>query len=136
MKPNPKFELPADDPGHVLTGFAVWHAAMGLVDDIHRASATFPENEVNGLTNLVRQSAYAVPRLLAESSGTHGEAEFKDRIERAAESLRDLEAHLAIAAQVGYLDHAQVVDLDAKIADVEALLTALLGWSDETKHAA
>ena len=43
-----------------------WNVSMNLVEDIHRATATFPKSELYGLTNQTRRAAVSIPSNVAE----------------------------------------------------------------------
>ena len=46
-----------------------WQKAMDLVEDVYRASKSFPKEETYALTSQIRRAAVSVPSNIAEGQG-------------------------------------------------------------------
>lgn len=77
---------------------------MELVTDIYKATASFPKDEIYGLTSQIRRSAVSVPSNIAEGAGRKGKNEFRHFLHIALGSLSELETQLLIAHNIGYLN--------------------------------
>jgi four helix bundle protein len=53
----------------------VWEKAHALVQDVYRATETFPRREMYGLTQQMRNAAASVPTNIVEGCGRQTEAE-------------------------------------------------------------
>jgi hypothetical protein len=54
-----------------------WQKAMDLVTAVYQISASFPKEELYGLTSQLRRAAVSVPSNIAEGQGRRGAAEFR-----------------------------------------------------------
>ena len=54
----------------------VWQKAHQLTLAVYQITATFPREELYGLTTQLRRSSSSVSANLAEGCGRHGDAEF------------------------------------------------------------
>ncbi len=81
----------------------VWQKAHRLTLEAYQASATFPREELFGLTSQVRRAASSIPANIAEGCGRGG-GDLVRFCELAAGSASELEYHLILAHDLGYLD--------------------------------
>jgi len=82
---------------------AVWQKAHLLTLRIYAASAGFPRDEIYGLTSQLRRSASSIPANIAEGCGRRGDAELARFLDIAMGSASELEYHLYLAHELGYL---------------------------------
>ena len=78
-----------------------------LVLAVYNATGTFPREETYGLTAELRRCCASIPANIAEGCGRTGEAELGRFMLIAMGSTSELEYHLLLARDLGYL-HAQV----------------------------
>jgi four helix bundle protein len=78
--------------------------AMLLVVEWYRMTETFPKSETDGLTSQLRRAAVSIPSNIAEGQGRQHEREFLQHVAIAYGSLAELETHIQIARQLGYVD--------------------------------
>src|SRR5271165_2329316 len=81
-----------------------WQKAMDLVTAIYQITASFPKEELYGLTSQRRRAAVSVPSNIAEGQGRHGVAEFRHFLRQAGGSLMELESQVMIAERLCYLN--------------------------------
>ncbi len=74
-----------------------WQKAMDLIEQVYRATASFPKEEVYGLTSQARRSAVSIPSNIAEGQGRRTTGEFLHQLSVAHGSLRELETQILIA---------------------------------------
>lgn len=81
----------------------VWHKAHALTLAAYKRTASFPREEVYGLTSQIRRSAASIAANLAEGCGKRGNAEFQRFLNIATGSASELEYHFLLARDLGFL---------------------------------
>lgn len=81
-----------------------WREAMTLVEEVYRATASFPQHEIYGLTQQIRRSAVSIPSNIAEGQGRKSPGGFKYHTLIARGSLCELETQLLLAERLAYLE--------------------------------
>src|SRR5688500_5799714 len=104
----------------------VWQNAMMLVTDVYRATESFPNREIYGLTNQVRRSAVSVPSNIAEGKGRFSKKEFVQFLATARGSLCELQTQLEIARNLGYLQTDHFEQLDVQSREVGRMVNGLI----------
>ena len=79
----------------------VWQVAIVLVEKCYRATASYPRDEVYGLTSQIKRSATSIPANIAEGWGRDQTGQYIQFLRIALGSTRELETHLIIAEKVG-----------------------------------
>jgi four helix bundle protein len=82
----------------------VWQKAMVLATEVYRATTTFPQSEIYGLTSQMRRASVAVPSDIAEGKGRLSKKEFVQMLSKARGSLQELDTQVEIAKNLGYLE--------------------------------
>jgi four helix bundle protein len=75
----------------------VWQKAHQLTLEVYQITATFPRQELYGLTSQLRRACASIPANLAEGCGRNGAAEFARFCSIAMGSASELEYHLLLA---------------------------------------
>ena len=104
----------------------VWNKAMDMVTEIYRLTKPFPKEELFGLTGQLRRAAVSVPANIAEGQGRLSEREFRQFLGNARGSLSEMETHILIARNLGYLDEESTEHLLDASAEVGRILNGLL----------
>jgi four helix bundle protein len=94
--------MPGNRPHYKLEA---WKEAMALVSLAYRVSQGFPKEEIYGLTSQLRRAAVSVPSNIAEGPARHGPKEFAQFLSISMGSISELETHLLIACNLGFLDN-------------------------------
>ncbi len=81
----------------------VWKLSLSLVEDIYKATATFPASENYGLSQQIRRAAVSIPSNIAEGQFRNSSKEFRQFLAIALGSSAELETQLIIANKVNYL---------------------------------
>lgn len=105
---------------------AAWQRSMTLVEGVYRATGTWPQTEMYGLTSQVRRAAVAIPANIAEGQGRTGTREFLHHLSIASGSLREVETHLLIGQRLGYLDQNLCDTLLRQTDEVSRILLGLI----------
>jgi len=100
-----------------------WQQAMQLVKMVYDITATFPREEMFGLTSQMRRAAVSVPSNIAEGAGRRGSKEFAHFLDIARGSLAELDTQIEIAIMLGYVSPES--PLPAQVLRGGSLLTGL-----------
>lgn len=103
----------------------VWEKAHGFVLSAYRATDAFPKHEVFGLVSQIRRCSSSIPANIAEGCGRLGNSELHRFLQIACGSANELEYHLLLARDLGYLKEVDYLSLDEKLAEVKRMLVAL-----------
>jgi len=104
----------------------VWQRAMDLVEYVYRATASFPREEIYGLTSQLRRAAVSVPSNIAEGQGRKLPADFKLFLRHARGSLLEVDTQLQIAHRLGYLEQDVFDPLVSRVSEVGRILNGLI----------
>ena len=104
----------------------VWHKAHHLTLLIYKVTASFPREEVYGLTSQIRRACASIPANIAEGCGRKGDAEFGRFLQIAMGSACELEYHLLLAHDLSFLSSAHYERLSEDVTEVKRMLTSLL----------
>ena len=85
----------------------VWRDGIALVKACYLVTRPFPKEELFGLTSQIRRSAVSVPANIAEGYGRGTRKDYVRHLMIAQGSLKELETHLIIAAEVELVARAQ-----------------------------
>ena len=100
----------------------VWEKAHQLTLILYKETKTFPREELFGLTSQIRRAASSIPANLAEGCGRDSEKELARFIQIAQGSAYELEYHLLLAYELGYLAEATHIDLRSKVLEIQKML--------------
>jgi four helix bundle protein len=104
----------------------VWHKAHAVTLSAYRATRVFPREEIYGLASHIRRCGVSVSANIAEGCGRDGNAELARFCEIAMSSASELEYHLLLAHDLGYLTQADYVRLSAAAVEVKRMLASLI----------
>ena len=79
-----------------------WQVSFSLARQIYEVTATFPREEMFGLTSQLRRAAVSLPSNLAEGAGRASKKEFVQFVHIARGSLNEMETQLLLAQELGY----------------------------------
>ena len=81
----------------------VWEKSHQLALAVYKATSTFPRHELYGLTSQIRRACASIPANIAEGCGRSGDAELARFLQIAMGSASELEYHLLLARDLGFL---------------------------------
>jgi four helix bundle protein len=93
----------------------VWKRGMSLVEQIYKATARFPKEEMYGLTSQLRKAAVSFPSNIAEGAARSSVREYIQFLYVALGSLSEIETQVMITGKLGYLP------VDDMLEEVESL---------------
>ena len=110
-----------------FTNLKVWRRSHSLTLAVYRDTRVFPKDEQYALTSQIRRAAVSVPANVAEGCGTDGNADFARFLQMSMRSASELQYHLLLARDLGYLDASVQTALDDLIQEVKRMLASLIG---------
>lgn len=104
----------------------VWDKAHRLTLDVYKASDRFPRQELFGLSSQMRRCSASIGANMAEGCGKRGNNEFQRFLQIASGSASELDYHVLLARDLGFLQAAEYQRLAVQLAELRKMLTSLL----------
>ena len=104
----------------------VWEKAHHLALEVYKATATFPRDELYGLTSQTRRCCASVPANIAEGCGRSGDPELARFCQIAMGSASELEYHLLLARDLHFLNGSNYEALSDGVVEVKRMLTSFI----------
>lgn len=94
---------------------------------IYKGTMRFPKTELYGLTSQMRRAGVSIAANIAEGCGRKGKAEFARFLQISMGSASELEYHLLLAHDLGFLTDDPFHAMTEQIIEVKKMLTSLIG---------
>ena len=104
----------------------VWEKAHALTLAVYKATGAFPKEELYGLTSQIRRACISIPANIAEGCGRGGKAELAQFCQVAMGSASELEYHLLLAHDLGFLNASDHQSLSDNVIEVKRMLASLI----------
>lgn len=104
----------------------VWRKSHELTLEVYAVTGRFPKHELYGIVSQMRRSASSIPANIAEGSARTGQREFRQFLVVALGSAAELEYHLILARDLGYLPTDQQSLLDSRLSEVKRMLVTFV----------
>ena len=106
----------------------VWKKSMGFVTRLYKVTATFPKEEIYGLTNQMRRAAISVPSNIAEGSARKSNKEFIQFLHIALGSCVEIETQLIISNNLEFMNDESFLELDKERDEIGRMLFGLIRY--------
>ena len=104
----------------------VWEKGHQLVLSVYRATGKFPKDELYGLTGQIRRASASIPANIAEGCGRDGDAELARFLQIALGSASELEYHVLLSRDLGFLSVEEHNDLSTDTTEIKRMLTSFI----------
>jgi four helix bundle protein len=104
----------------------VWQKAHKLTLAVYKVTATFPKEELYGLTSQMRRAASSIPANIAEGCGRESKAELTRFLQISAGSASELQYHLLLARDLGHLTSTIYAQLERDGSEVKRMLYSFI----------
>jgi four helix bundle protein len=104
----------------------VWQRAMELVTSCYRLTQRFPDRERFGLSSQLQRAAVSVPANIAEGNGRRSRAAYLNHLSIAHGSLAELETHLLIGMNLGYVTSEESQTAMSQLEEVRRMMSGLI----------
>ena len=94
---------------------------------------SFPREEVFGLVSQIRRAASSVPANIAEGCGRRGNSELHRFLQIAMGSASELEYHLLLSKDLGYLKAEYRDRIQQQVEEVKRMLASLIRKVDSER---
>jgi four helix bundle protein len=111
----------------------VWKKGHELTLALYKATESFPRNGQFGLISQIRRCSASIPANIAEGCGRRGNAEFHRFLQIASGSGSELEYHLLLSRDLGYLSASAHKLLQEQTTEVRRMLTRLIGRVEQER---
>ncbi|HVT38043.1 MAG TPA: four helix bundle protein [Gemmatimonadaceae bacterium] len=112
----------------------VWQRARALAVVAYRLTRTFPAAELQGLSSQIQRAAVSIPANIAESSGRKTSGDQARLYQIAIASSRELESHLLIAGDLGFIPSSDLHRVTANLDEIQRMLMALMRSTRRPTH--
>jgi four helix bundle protein len=107
--------------------------AHALVLECYEATKPFPREEIFGLVSQIRRAAASVPANIAEGCGRRGNGELHRFLQMAMGSANELEYHLLLSKDLGYLKPENHQRMQPQVEEVKRMLASLIRKVDSER---
>ena len=114
----------------------VWRRSMSLVKNIYAITASFPREEIYGLTSQIRRAAVSIPSNIAEGHAKRSTKEFHRFCNISLGSIAELETQLEIAESLNFANSSTIQPLLVELSELGKMLNALLNGLEKRLSAA
>jgi four helix bundle protein len=104
----------------------VWQKAHRLTLDVYKASATFPREELYGLTSQIRRSCLSIPSNIAEGCGRGSDTDFARFLQISMGSSSEVEYLLILSRDLQILRNDDYETLSDDVIQIKRMLTSLM----------
>jgi four helix bundle protein len=113
--------MPPSRPARTFQDLLVWQKAHHFVLTVYALTATFPKQEIYGLSLQLRRAAVSIPANIAEGFRRRGKADKARFMNLAEGSVEECRYYLILAKDLGYGDTETLV---ISLEEVSRLLNA------------
>jgi four helix bundle protein len=104
----------------------LWQKSVRLAVEIHRVSRQLPKHELFGLAAQMKRAAVSIPSNVAEGAARHTTRDYIRFLYIARGSSAEIDTHLMLAEELGYLTHDELSTALAISEEVGRLLNAVI----------
>jgi len=104
----------------------VWQKAHRLALDVYQTSATFPREELYGLTSQIRRSCLSIPSNIAEGCGRGNDTDFARFLQISMGSSSEVEYFLILSKDLQILTSNDYEALSDEVIQIKRMLTSLI----------
>lgn len=104
----------------------VWQDAIKIAKAVYQLTGNFPKHETYALADQLRRAAVSVPSNIAEGQARKSPGDFKRFLHIALGSLAEVDTHLVLAQEFGYLSKEDIDPMDEQIRNLRKKLYALM----------
>lgn len=104
----------------------VWESSHRFTLAAYAATKLFPKEELFGVTSQLRRAASSIPANIAEGCGKNSDPDFARFLQIAFGSACEVEYHLILSKDLGYLTSEQFSSLTAELLSIKKMLVSLI----------
>ena len=110
----------------------VYKVSMNLVEEVYKATKSFPGEERYSLTSQIRRSVVSIVSNIAEGAGRRSTKEYIQFLYISLGSLSELETQIEISKRLNYIENTD--QITKTIAHINSMLTGLIRYLKNRKQ--
>lgn len=104
----------------------VWKKSHQLALSVYKTTASYPRDELFGLTSQTRRACASISANIAEGCGRSGDAELGRFLQIAMGSASELDYHLLLAKDLGFISDSDYKVLLDHLTEIRKMLNAFI----------
>jgi len=104
----------------------VWQRAIQLSIATYKLTASFPKEEIYGLTSQLRRASVSVPSNIAEGYGRGSRRDYKQFLCIARGSNLEVQTQLLIAKELHFADTPQIERVESLTVEIDKMFNTIL----------
>jgi four helix bundle protein len=104
----------------------VWKKSVALTTELYKLTTRFPDAERFGLTSQIRRATTSIAANIAEGWGRGSRREYTQFLTIARGSLMELETHLIVSNNLGFLKPSDLEIVTKPLQDIGKMLNRLI----------
>lgn len=100
----------------------VWQKSHELTLRVYKITSSFPKEKLYGLTSQIRRASASIPANIADGSGRETQSELARFIHIASGSASELDYHLLLAHDLGFISSGDYQELEITISEIKRML--------------
>ena len=104
----------------------VYNKAFEFTKDIYRATASFPKEEIYGVTNQLRRASSSIGANIAEGSGRSTNKDFASFLHNSMGSIKECEHFLYLSKDLNYLSSHKYEELKNNLESIGKMLNKFI----------
>ncbi|MFM9903715.1 MAG: four helix bundle protein [Pyrinomonadaceae bacterium] len=104
----------------------VWEKSHELTLAVYSATKAFPKEELFGVTSQIRRACSSIAANIAEGCGKGSDPDFARYLQIAFGSACEVEYHLILSRDLGYLDPDRYARINSDLLSVKKMLASLI----------
>lgn len=104
----------------------VWEKSHQLVLEVYRITASFPKEEIFGITSQVRRAVASIPANIAEGCGKSTQLDFAKFLNISLGSANETDYFLLLCKDLKYISETEFLELEDTINAIKAMLINLI----------
>ena len=109
----------------------VWQRAVDILVEVYAISASFPKEEVFGLTNQIRRASNSISLNIAEGYSRNSAKAYLNFLNIAQGSLFELESGIILAERLQFAESESLIKLFNLITEESKMLRSLMNKIEE-----
>jgi four helix bundle protein len=104
----------------------VWKRAIHLSVAVYQLTASFPREEIYGLTSQLRRAGVSIASNIAEGYGRGSKGEYKQFLAIARGSNLEVQTQLVIARELKFASNTSIDEVDKLTVEIDKMLNTIL----------
>ena len=106
---------------HNFKNIIAWQKSRELVKDIYMLTASFPKEEVYGLTSQMKRASVSIPSNIAEGT-SRTDKDFSRFLDFSIGSSFELETQLILSNDLGFITNEKLDWINLKVSEVQKVI--------------